>query len=615
MLARYVHRHAGMPDGRAASLRRFQPLIVAGILAFAIFCLAIAREVLIPIALAMLLTFMLAPVVRFLERRRLPHVAAVVLTVVLAFSAIGGVGYLLASQVNALAGDLPNYEGTIKRKVRELRRAGKGGTIEKAQSTVKEVIGELQKNDDAKKRAPAPVVIEREPATGLAGIREVLGGAAAVLATAGLVIVLVIFMLAERQRLLDRLIRLGGYTRMSMTTKILADAGERISRYLVMQSIINAGFGVAIGLGLFLIGVPYALLFGVLAAMLRFIPYVGAWLAASLPFVMSLAVFTGWREPMMVIAVFAGVELVIYLLVEPFLIGHSAGVSPLALLVTLAFWTWLWGPIGLVVGTPLTVCLVTLGKYVPGMEFIVVLFGDEPVVTPDVALYQRLLKGDEDEAQHVLHDYVKTHEADDVYDEVLMPALCRVRTDAARGAIGPEDALTMTRAMQEILDAFDVSALPAAAARDAGDSTVAAPTPTLRVLACAARDEIDEAALRILASRLATDAVEVDIVPSSLLAAEVVERVTAVEPAAVVVALLAPGGLAQARYILKRLRARFAELPLVAVRWGPPDGADDARARLLAAGATDFVGSMREARASVLQYRRVRTEPVPSQAA
>ena len=595
-----------MADGR------FRPFLLAGILAFAIFCLAIAKEVFIPIAVAMLLTFVLAPVVRLLEHRRLPHLAAVALTVVLAFSAIGGVGYVLALQVTTLAADLPKYEGKIKQKIREVRRAGKGGTIEKAQSTVKEVIGELQKDDDPKTRKPMPVVVEGDAPTGVAGLKKTLGGLAEWLATAGLVVVLVIFMLVERQRLLDRLIRLGGYRRTSLTTKILSEAGERISRYLLMQSTINAGFGISIGVGLFLIGVPYALLFGVLAAVLRFIPYVGAWIAASLPVLMSLAVFDGWREPLFVLAVFAGVELVIYLLIEPFLLGHSAGVSPLALIITLAFWTWLWGPIGLVVGTPLTVCVLTLGRHVPGMEFLVVLFGDEPVVSSDVALYQRLLKADDDEAQRVLAEYVKTHDADSVYDDVLMPVLCRMRADAVRGAITSEEARSITRGIDQILDELDVAALPAAAERD---NAAAAAATALHVAGCAARDDVDEAALRILASRLNIDGVAVTTLPPTLLVAEVVARVTAMPPQVAVVAAIAPGGLAQSRHLIKRLRRAFPELPIVAVRWGPPDGRDEARAELRAAGATDFAGTLLEARERILQYRQVRTETTPSQAA
>jgi predicted PurR-regulated permease PerM len=597
-----------MPDGR------FRPFVLAGILAFAIFCLAIAKEVFIPIAVAMLLTFVLAPVVRLLERRRVPHAAAVALTVVLAFSAIGGVGYVLALQITTLAADLPKYEGTIKQKIREIRRAGKGGPIEQAQSTVKEVIGEIQKDDDPKARKPMPVVVEGEAPTGLAGLKAAFGRLAAVLAIAGLVIVLVIFMLLERQRLLDRLIRLGGYRRTSLTTKILTEASERISRYLLMQSMINAGFGVAIGIGLFSIGVPYALLFGVLAAVLRFIPYVGAWIAASLPLVMSLAVFDGWREPLAVVAVFVGVELVIYLLIEPFLLGHSAGVSPLALLITLAFWTWLWGPIGLVVGTPLTVCLLTLGRHVPGMEFLVVLFGDEPVVSPDVALYQRLLKADDDEAQRVLAEYAKTHVADAVYDDVLMPALCRMRADAARGAITPEEARSITRGIDHILDDLDDTALAAAAARDDAAAATSGPGG-LSVVGCAARDDVDAAALRILASRLHVDGVAVATLPPALLVAEVVERVTSAPPGVAVVATLAPGGLAQSRHLIKRLRRACPELPVVAVRWGPPEDVDEARTQLLSAGATDFAATLLEARERILQYRQVQTEATPSQAA
>src|SRR5207253_3170540 len=307
---------------------------------------------------------------------------------------------------------------------------------------------------------------------------------------AELVVVLVTFMLIERQRLLERLIRLAGTRRVTLTTKILTDAAERIGRYLQMQSLINAGFGAAIGTGLFLIGAPYALLFGVLAGALRFVPYVGAWAAAGSAALVSLAVFDGWREPVMVLALFVLVELTIYLVVEPLLYSHSAGVSPLALLITLAFWTWLWGPIGLILGTPLTVCLVALGRHVPEMQFIVVLFGDEPVVTTDVAAYQRLLKGDEAGARAVLEEYVKKHEAAD---------------------------------------------------------------------------------LQMLASLIARDGVRLEVTEPGLLAAELVERVAAVEPAVVVVAVLGRGGIAHVRYILKRLRARFSELPVVAACLSPPD--------------------------------------------
>ena len=616
VLARLVHRNTGMIRGRRDPLSRLQPFLQILILAFAIFCLGIAQDVFIPIAMAMLLTFVLAPLVERLQRWRLPRVAAVVVTVAFAFSVLGGLGWLLASLVSTLADDLPQYKDNITAKIRQVRRVGKSDTIEKAQSTVKEVIGELQKDDGAAKRKPPqPVVVQKEPPVGLVGLRATLGPLSDVLATAGLVIVLVIFMLIERQRLLDRIIRLGGTGRVTLTTKILTDAAERISRYLQMQSLINTGFGAAVGIGLFLIGAPYALLFGVLAGVLRFVPYVGAWVAAGMAALMSLAVFDGWREPLMVLALFALVELLIYLVVEPLLYSHSAGVSPLALLITVAFWTWLWGPIGLILGTPLTVCLVALGRHVPEMEFIVVLFGDEPVVPTDVAFYQRLLKGHEDEARTVLEEHVKGHPEADLYEEVLLPALARVRRDASRGALTLEESAFITAAVRRILDHLDQAVLPAAAVRDERLPPATPRAPVLRALGCPARDDVDGAALRTLASRIASDGVHLDVLDPGLLAAEMVQRVGELEPGVVVVAMLAPGGLPQARYLLKRLRAHVPDLPLVAACWGARAGADEERAALLEAGATEVATTLREARDRIAQYRNVRAEPAPTRAA
>ena len=605
-----------MAHGRRDPISRLQPLLQVVILAFALFCLGIAQDVFIPIALAMLLTFVLSPIVERLQRWHLPRVVAVVVTVAFAFSVLGGLGWLLASQVSALADDLPQYKHNITGKIRQVRRVGKSDSLEKAQSTVKEVIGELQKDGSAPaKKPPQSVMVEKQPPTGLAGLSDTLGPIADVLATAGLVVVLVIFMLIERQRLLERLIRLAGTRRVTLTTKILTDAAERIGRYLQMQSLINTGFGAAIGTGLFLIGAPYALLFGVLAGALRFVPYVGAWAAAGSAALVSLAVFDGWREPVMVLALFVLVELTIYLVVEPLLYSHSAGVSPLALLITLAFWTWLWGPIGLILGTPLTVCLVALGRHVPEMEFIVVLFGDEPVVTTDVAVYQRLLKGDEAGARAVLAEYVKKHEAADIYEEVLLPTLSRVRRDAARGALTPKEAAFIAAATRRILDDLDKVVLPVAATRDEEAPAAVPGSPALRALGCPARDDVDVAALRMLASRIARDGVRLEVTEPSLLAAELVERVAAVAPGVVVVALLGRGGLAHARYILKRLRARFSDLPLVAACLSPPGDLEEACAALLDAGATEVATTLGQTRDFILQYRRVRAEPAPPRAA
>ena len=602
------------PDDRAAAdrprngLRKLQPVIVLGTLVVVIACLYFARPVFIPLALAVLLTFLLNPLVNALERHRLPRIAAVVVTVLLAFTLLGGIGWLLSAQVTTLANDLPQYKNNITSKIRDLRRAGKGGSLEKAQSTVKEVMGELQKDEQgAARKKPAPVVVEQSPSE-LWRIPTTIGPLLELLGTAGLVVVLVIFMLIERQRLVDRLIRLGGYSRLTVTTRVLNESAERITRYLLMQTLINSGFGVAIGLGLSVVGVPYALLWGVLAGVFRFIPYVGPWLGASLPVVTSLAVFPGWMQPLEVLGVFIVTELVIYLVVEPLLYSHSAGVSPLALLVSVAFWTWLWGPIGLILGTPLTVCLVVLGKYVPELEFVVVLFGDEEVITPDAALYQRLLKGDEDEAFEVVESYVKTHPLEQLYDDVLLPALGRVRSDETRGALNEGETRAVVDAAREIVGDLADTVVPAAETRDAGAETSAPEVEVTEALACPARGEIDEIALRMLHQLLDPSRVRLHVTSAARLSSEVVAIAGERAPSIIVLGSVAPGGLAQIRYLCKRLRARFPDVKIVVGRWCPDARLEEARAGLATAGVTDISVTLLQTRDQILALSQA---PVP----
>lgn len=364
-----------------------------------------------------------------------------------------------------------------------------------------------------------------------------------------------------------------------------------------MQSLTNTGVAAAISAGLFLIGMPYALLFGALGGVLRFIPYVGIWAAAGSTALVSVAVFDGWREPLLVVALFALVELIVYFAVEPLLYSHSVGVSPLALLITLAFWTWLWGPIGLILGTPLTVCLVALGRHVPELQFIMVLFGDEPVVTADVAVYQRLLKDDEVGARGVLKDYLKTHTAADLDGAVLLPALARVRRDAARGALSAHEAASIAAVIDRLVADLEGDARRAARAREGEPTPAAVPSASpLEAFACPARDAVDAAALRLLASRLASDGVHVTPAEPGLLAAEIVERVAATEPGVVVVSL-AEVDVGHARYVLKRLRARLPDVPVVAACWGAPSRLDAMCALLLDAGATDVASTLEDTRA------------------
>jgi hypothetical protein len=404
------------------------------------------------------------------------------------------------------------------------------------------------------------------------------------------VFILVIFMLIERGHLLDRLIRLVGYGRLTITTKALDEAGQRISRYLVMQSIVNGSYGCAVGLGLFLIGLPYALLWGFLAAFLRFIPYVGTAAGALLPIALALAVFIGWVKPILVVGLFVILELVAYM-VEPLLYGRSAQVSQVALMVAIAFWTWLWGPIGLLLATPLTVCLGVLGKYVPPLAFLNVLVSDE-TVTEMNRYYQRLVARDDDEAAEIVEQQLKTQTLGEVFDEVLVPALCYAKQDRRNDSLTQDDAQFIFRSTREVVE--DLDARPAPENR-------AAPLPRARILGCPARDEVDEIALLMFRQLLDPARYEVDLTKTPLLTSEVVSLVAETSPALICIGAVPPGGLAQTRYLCKRLRARFPDLKIVVGRWGFRENTEETLAHLRADG-IDYVGtSLRETRDEVMR--------------
>jgi len=395
-------------------------------------------------------------------------------------------------------------------------------------------------------------------------------------------------MLLERRELRDRVILLIGYRRMTATTKALDEAGARISRYLLMQSLINGSFGVAVGLGLFLIGVPYAVTWGCLAAALRFIPYLGAFVALLLPLAVSLAVFPGWLQPALVVGLFLVLELITGWVMEPWLYGQSAGVSPVALLIALTFWTWLWGPVGLLMATPLTVCLIVLGKHLPALRSIVVLMGDRPVIEAKARYYQRLLARDQDEAIDIVEACVNTDGRESVYDAVLLPALYYAKQDRDRGLLSEDDAQFVGQATREILDVLAHDA-PASSVRDSGDLSVNDPGDTpVRILGCPARDEADAVALEMVRHLLDPARYRIEVSGTAMLTAEVVAWVGLHRPALLCIGAVAPGGLSQARHLCKRLRSQYPELKIVIGRWGLHDEQDTDRQHLLAAGA-DYV--------------------------
>jgi predicted PurR-regulated permease PerM len=553
-----------------------------------------ARDVLIPLALATLLTFLFNPLANALERWGVGRALSVVIVVGLAFSLIAGAGWALTQQAGTLAAELPAYTATIKDKVARWRREGGGRFLGSVRSSVDEVVGEIAKTVPAREK-PTPVVIQSGPRSLLAQVTAV----AAPLAEIGLVALLVVFMLFERVELRNRLIRLVGSGRVTLTTRALDEAAQRISGYLLGQSIVNLGIGLAFTIGLSVLGMPYALLWGAILAILRFIPYIGVWLAVLAPILFSLAVFEGWSTPLSIAALFVVLELIVGGFVEPVVYSRRAGVSKVALLVAIAVWTWLWGPIGLVLATPLTVCLLVFAKYIPEMEFVAILAGDEPVLDPAVSYYQRLLAEDTDEARDIVEEFVSTHPPERVHDDLLVPALVAAKRDVAAERLSREDLVGIAAATYQILEDLD--------RRDGEEAPAPAAEGRTRILACPVRDKADEVALAMFGRLLDPGRFAVELTSADVLASEVVALAGTTRPSLICLSALYPGGLAPARYLCKRLRAQHPDVTIVVGRWGMPRGAaPEDWDILLSAGANHVAGTLLEMRDHVSQFAAVR---------
>jgi hypothetical protein len=415
------------------------------------------------------------------------------------------------------------------------------------------------------------------------------------LAATGLAIALLIFMLVQREDLRNRLIRIFGYSRLTVTTKALEEAGHRISRYLLAQLLLNSGFGLAVGVLLFMLDVPYALLWGFMAALLRFIPYIGPWLGAIMPIALSLAYFPGWITALIVAGVFVLLELTTNLLLEPLLYGESAGVSQIAILIMAAFWTWLWGPVGLVLATPLTVCVVVFSKYVPEMNFVTVLLSDAPALEPHVNYYQRMLALDQDESEEVVEEYLKSHSPTELYDLVLLPALSRAKNDRRRAQLTEKEEEAVYEGTRVILEDFADEREAAPAENEASAARAIAPGQAGHALGFPADGKADEVSLLALAKLLDGQRYKMDVISPDMLASEMITLLGQKQPGLVCIGALAPGGMAHARYLCKRIRARFPEIKILVGRWGASENIEAARATLTSAGADRVAATLHEA--------------------
>ena len=574
-------------------------------------CLYWARTVFIPVALAVFLTFLLAPLVTALQQHGMRRLLAVILVVVLAGVLLSGSVWLITTQVTSLAGEVPKYTENIKDKVKSLRHLGQGSVTDGLEKMIQDITREWNlpagspEGEDAEKPAatvaeqPTAVVLEPESPTWLARIPAMLSSLLETLGGLALALVLVIFMLLKREDLRNRLIRVVSRGQITVMTKALDDAGQRISRFLLMQLIVNAAVGLSVGLGLLAIGVEYAFLWGFLVGVFRYIPYVGVWIAALPPIILSLAMFQGWVQPLLVLGLFLTIELVASNVAEPRLYGRSIGVSEVALLVAAALWTFLWGPIGLVLSSPLTVCLVVLGKYVPQLKFLDVLLGDEPPLDAHITFYQRLLARDQDEATQLILKQAKISSPEQVYDDFSVPALNFAKRDRERDDLTQSEEESILQAMREILEDLgewrDVVSQAEEASHAEEPSNATPPIP-LRVLACPARDQADRMALEMLRQVLDPAKWVVEIAAVDTLTADLVAQVAEQAPAVVCIGALPPGGLAHTRYLCKKLRARLLKVKIVVGRWGLSGNIEANREQLQDAGADLTAATILETR-------------------
>jgi predicted PurR-regulated permease PerM len=442
-----------MPE-MPAQIRLKQPrgttLINMAVAALVIAVLYVGREIFVPVALAVLLSFVLAPFVIKLQAWRMPRTLSVIVVVFVGFSVIFGLGGLMVSQASRLAADLPGYQQTLKDKIDSIRGlTGGSGTLEKASRVLKELKTELQNSQTGgqpgssgilQQSPDKPITVEvKQPDPGaLTTLAAIIEPLISPLTTTLIVVIFVVFILIQRQDLRNRFVRLAGSQDIQRTTAAIDEAGERLSKLFLTQIVFNAAFGLAIGIGLELIGVPSAPLWGLIAMIMRFVPYIGALISAVFPLILAAAVGSGWEMLLMTGALFAVLELLAGQVIEPLVYGHSTGLSPVAIIVSASFWTWLWGPVGLVLATPLTICLVVVGRHVDRLQFLDIMLGDEPPLTPPQLIYQRMLAGDPVEAAEQAHDFLKDGSLEDYYDQILLKGLKLAAADLHMGHLDDE---------------------------------------------------------------------------------------------------------------------------------------------------------------------------------
>ncbi len=572
----------GLPPSAGGTRSEAEPAGFSGALTYLAVAVTVAglyfgRDVLVPFALAVLLSFLLAPVVHWLRRLRAGRVTAVSAAVLVAFLAIFAFAAVIAEEVSSLAPSLSEYRHNIEAKIRSLPKEiplGRASTmlhqlhrdLARSESAAAPPAGSAGGRGAAAEQAkPLPVEVQQPELTPLQLAESVVGPLLQPLATAGLVVVLVVLILLEREALRDRLLRLAGVGDLHRTTESMNDAAQRVSRYLLSQLTVNAACGLTVGIGLTVIGIPSPALWGILAVLLRFVPYIGIVIAACFPLALAIAIDPGWSLVAWTALLYVATELVIANVVEPWLYAGRTGLSSFAVVAAAVFWASLWGPVGLLLSTPLTVCLVVLGRHVPRLAFLDVMLGNEPVLTPEETFYQRLLANDPEEATEQAEEFAKDRSLDQFFDEVALPVLARAQADSDQGVLPAERRARVKEALSRMLENLDEASGDQAVV--VSEEAATASQPKL-VLCIAGRNELDEAAALMLAHLLRARGYGVQVFPADALAPESGHLFALKDAAIVCLSLVSTNSPARARYCVRRVRRRAPRAMLLLGSWG-----------------------------------------------
>jgi predicted PurR-regulated permease PerM len=629
---------------------RTSPLFFLVAVLASIAAMYVAKAILLPIALAILLTFLLTPLADRLERWYVPRVVAVLAVVLFSFALFGGLGWIVTKQVIALSSDLDKHKRTLIAKIERLKPDSPGwrrftdalsdvraalvaGEKNRVQPTTTNPTGTpanksaIPSPDDAKQRAAerreadetltdlaetgqfpqqppgdntVAVNVVALPPSPLTQVQDWLGPLVAPLTTGGMVVVLVLFLLLDRENQRSRLLQLFGRSHMHATAAAMHDVAYRVGRYLRMLFLLNAGYGIAVGICLWFIGVPLAAMWGMLGFSLRFLPYIGPWIAASLPIMVSIATSPGWTQPAIVLGAYLTIELISNNVIEPLVYGTTTGVSTVGVMISAIFWTWLWGPIGLILSMPMTVCLLVAARYIPQLKFISILLADQSTLSPAERVYQRLLAFDDREPLKLAHKELKDAPLIDYYDHVLLPALVMAEQDRYADRLNEEQSTFVMEASHELIDQLGEAAgkkladSRAEAEAQAPDANSTVTAPSAKVLTIPLRDEGDEIAARMLTQLLVADGFHAETGTTTSLTSELVDSVAESEADIVVISVLPPIAPRDSRLLWKKLRSRYPTMPIVVAFW-TAEKDKDALAEPVADAASRVVTTLSEA--------------------